>query len=211
MQIDLGTPVRTLDDREIGQVDRLILDPDTGQVKAVVIHRGVILTDDVEVSIEAFELDAEGSLRIGYLADQVKDLSRFDPDRYATPHPDSLSAWGYPEAAEMLWPAYYLAGPALPDRRAAAGPGTTEFDQPAWAEGVIREGSAVVSEDGHPVGEIAGLTFEAPSGQLSRFAVRSGFLVTKEIELPGDAIASADDQTVYLRLTRDQIQALAGG
>ena len=49
MRVELGSTVRTSDGKDIGRIDKLVLDPDTGQVKSVVVRKGVILHDDVEI------------------------------------------------------------------------------------------------------------------------------------------------------------------
>jgi len=42
--IELGAHVRTSDGQDAGTIDRLILDPATADIKAAVVHQGVLLS-----------------------------------------------------------------------------------------------------------------------------------------------------------------------
>ena len=46
MHIELGRPVMSRDGERIGTVDQLVLDPDTREVRAIIVHRGLLLTED---------------------------------------------------------------------------------------------------------------------------------------------------------------------
>ncbi|HEX2171414.1 MAG TPA: PRC-barrel domain-containing protein [Dehalococcoidia bacterium] len=200
MQVELGAHVRSSDDHAVGRITWLILDPDTGQVKKAVIQKGFLLVEDIEVPLDAFSQDVEGGVRLRYTADEVHNLSRFDQARYAEPTSTYASAWGWPDTAGLLTPVYPLPGPIVAD---AADRGRTLEDQ---ANAVIQEGSEVFSRDGEKVGEVHRVRFDPNTGRTLSFVVRSGFLFTHDAELPGDTIASVDDQAVYLSLTKDQVR-----
>lgn len=200
MQIELGAHVRSSDDHDVGRIAWLILDPATGQVKTAVIQKGFLLVDDIEVPLDAFTQDAEGGVRLRYTAKEIEGLPRFEQSQYAVPTPDYISAWGWPDAAGLLTPAYPLPGPIL-----AGEIDRGERTEQDLANAIIQEGSEVFSADGEKVGEVHSVIFDAGTGRTVSFVVRSGFLFTHDTELPGDAIASLDDQAVYLSLSKDQV------
>jgi len=74
MDIGLGMSVYTSDGQGIGSVDRLILDPDTNQVKAAVIRKGTFLPHDKEVIRELMDITPDGNIRLTATA---ADLTAF--------------------------------------------------------------------------------------------------------------------------------------
>ena len=208
MEVELGTQVRSSDGQDVGKVTFLILDPEDGHVKTAVIQKGFLLTEDIEVPIDAFEPGREGDVRLIYTADQVRDLPRFDQGDYTTPPPDAFSAWGYPAAAGLLWPVYRLPGPVVQEVPPSADQPGHAVAQQNWDNAVIQEGSDVVSQDGEKVGEVHSIGFDPMTGRPTSLTVRRGFIFTEDFELPGDTIAMVSDRMVYLTLTQEQVRAL---
>ena len=64
MRVEVGARVRTTDGQDVGTIDRLIVDPGNNEIKAAVIHKGLILPRDVEVPLSALELGPDGSIRL---------------------------------------------------------------------------------------------------------------------------------------------------
>src|ERR671936_220544 len=61
MRVELGARVRTTDGKDVGTIDRLIVDPSNNEIKAAVIHKGMILPRDVEVPLSAIEPETDVS------------------------------------------------------------------------------------------------------------------------------------------------------
>src|SRR5919205_4225233 len=82
MRVELGAKVRTADGKDVGTIDRLIVDPSNNEIKAAVIHKGMILPRDVEVPLSAIERGSDGSVQLTYTADQVDHLPEFFESNY---------------------------------------------------------------------------------------------------------------------------------
>ena len=214
--IKLGDQVRTSDGHDVGNIDKLILDPSSGEVKAAVVRKGFILHDDVEVPLSAFQAGSGGIVRLTYTADQVNELPRFSEGSYTTPPPGYVSPYGYP-AGGLLWPVGWWPGtppvsapsygsPDPVSREVAAG-----LRQQDWANAVIDEGSDVISRDGEKVGEIESVTIDPATGQPASLIVRKGFLFTEDLTLPAETISSVDDRVVYLTLDKAEAEAYVRG
>ena len=63
MRVELGARVRTTDGKDVGTIDRLIVDPSNNEIKAAVIRKGMIQPRDVEVPLSAMEPGPDGSIR----------------------------------------------------------------------------------------------------------------------------------------------------
>jgi hypothetical protein len=167
-----------------------------------VVHRGFILTRDVEVPLEVMEIAPGGEVRLSYTADRVDTLPEFYEANYTTtPPPTYTPMAGYP-AAGLYWPATYGMAPAMPLVDDVDSATRHEVDEALRRQdldnAVIGEGSDVRSRDGQKVGTLHRLAFDPEKGHLTRFVVRSGFIFTEDTELPAALIASVDDGVIFL-------------
>jgi uncharacterized protein YrrD len=214
MQVSLGATVRTADGENVGSIDKLILDPHSHDVKTAVVRKGFILTEDVEIPLDALDSVSEDEVRLHLSADEVRSLPRFSEANYTAPPPSYAMPAGYTYPSDrLLWPlavpAYPMAFP--PYWTPPPGPEGEVRDmlrQQDLENVVIDEGSDVYSSDEHKIGEVHKVIFDSASGRPSRILVRRGFLFTEDFELPASLIASLDDGVIHLNQTRD---AISGG
>ena len=209
MQVELGTQVRMADGQVVGPVERLILEPGTYQIRAVVIGAGGRLPQAVEVQLASLTSGPAGDLRLEMPAEEIEALPAFverdyqgEPLTGATPTVGSA-------AGEALWPTGYAppppAGRGTPtaadttDLREAAV--TTDRDQQS---AVIGAGSVVQAGDGQTVGEVGGLTFDEATGQVTTLAVRRGG-AAGALAVPASLIASVDDNLIRLTVPANEI------
>ncbi len=210
-KIELGAAVRSADGQEVGAVDRLIVDPDHGNVTAAVIRTGSLLPHDVEIPLTAMTVDGPEDVRLAYTADHLDDLPEFCESTHTITPPAGyvVPLLAYPAGA-LYWPATFGYGTVVPpyagvssvvDAEADRG-GPTEANR-AWRRqhlenAVVGEGSVVLSRDGEQVGELHRLVFDADSGDVAGLVVRQGWLFTEEVELPAALIAGVDDGVISL-------------
>jgi sporulation protein YlmC with PRC-barrel domain len=218
MLVKLGMSVRTSDGEDVGKIEKLILDPASGDVKAAVIRKGFILTDDVEVPVDLLEADTESQARLQCTAEQVKDLPRFDESIYTTLPTDYPTPYGYPPGG-FFWPVGY---PIVPPYPATGVPPTDEaygsrVPEPVMEarretvlhNAVIEEGSDVKDRAGEKIGELHRLTFDPDSGEPTGIVVRKGFLFTEDVPLPADLIESASDGEIHLSIYKDEAERIS--
>src|SRR5437763_4273301 len=124
MSVEVGARVRTTDGKDVGTIDRLIIDPSNNEIKAAVIRKGMILPRDVEVPLSTLELGSDGSIRLTYTADQVDQLPEFFERNYtATPPAGYVPPADYPIGG-IYWPmnyGYFAVPPRGPADSSAAG------------------------------------------------------------------------------------------
>ena len=211
MDVTLGMHVYTSDEQDLGTVDRLILDPERGTVKAAVVSKGFFLPQDVEVPVELFQAGPSGDARISYSSTDIDKLPSFAEGDYTAPPPDYLAQSNYPATA-IYWPVGYSLGmtpldtPAIDNMPVSPWTGDVEVDKEVATalrrqdleNAVIGEGSEVLGQDGKKVGTVRELTFDPASGELTGLVVHKGVLLGKETSLPAALIDSVDDGVVYL-------------
>ena len=213
MRVEVGARVRTTDGKDVGTIDRLIVDPGNNEIKAAVIRKGMILHRDVEVPLSALEVGQDGSIRLTYTADQVHHLPEFFESRYtAIPPAGYVPPADYPIGG-IYWPIGYgfFATPPLPETDASTG--SVALDREArealerqdLENAVIGEGSDVVDRDGEKVGEVAQLVFDLDDNRLTSLIVRKGFIFTQDRELPALVVNRVDDGVIYLRAAKQEL------
>ncbi|MCC7106909.1 MAG: PRC-barrel domain-containing protein [Chloroflexi bacterium] len=215
MRVELGSRVRTRDGENIGTIDKLILDPVSGEVKCAVVRKGRILSNDVEVPIEAITTGAGDAVEIAYTRDETDRLPRFVESSYTSSPSDYTSPYGYPIGG-VLWPTGYV-GPlpsavwGLDDDRSVDRDETALMRERDLTNAVVGEGSDVRSYDDEKVGEVHRIEFDTATGRPTRLVMRKGFLFTHDVELPADVIQSVDDGTVLLKLVKEEVERRFGG
>jgi sporulation protein YlmC with PRC-barrel domain len=201
MRAHLGLHVRTSDGQDVGKIDRLIVDPSSGDVKEVVVRRGLILHQDVEVPIDAIRGRTEDDVQLSLTADEAKALPRFVESSYIPPPMDYVSPFGYP-AAGLLWPAGYQRPLATPE---TADGSEREAGQARTA--VIEKGSDVLTRDGETVGKVQDVMFDPETGHPTSFVVRTtGLFSFEEVGLPAGAVSGVDDKVIYLHLNKSEFE-----
>src|SRR5687768_10771370 len=191
MKVELGAKVTTADGKEIGSIEKLILDPESGDVHAVVVRKGLLFSRDVEVALDDIVGQRDGTTRLRYAESELDELRSFHEGSYTTPPPERsaeyASGYGYPTAS-LLWPSSW-SGPVSgePYGHEAIGAvgdevATMHHEQDLSAS-VIEEGSTVRSRNGEKLGEVHRLVFDAQTGRPTMLVIRKGFLFTEDVEV----------------------------
>jgi uncharacterized protein YrrD len=226
MQIELGAHVRSRDDHDIGIIKHLILDPQTEEIKVVVIEKGLFLPEDREVPRSALQVINQDEARLSYTAEEVKHLPHFDESQYIDPPAETTQRFfGFPVGG-LLWPTNAASigygptsmaySPGIIPGSLAIGP--EDFGEPlseeelelrrkrALENAVIAAGSDVFSREGDKVGEVDNITFDTETGHPITLVISRGFFLREELALPATVIASVDDGAVTLSISKAQLQ-----
>jgi sporulation protein YlmC with PRC-barrel domain len=201
----------------IGTVDKLILDPQTGTVKAAVVRKGFLLHQDVEVAADMLAAGPDGNAHIPYTSQEVETLPRFNEAEYTTPPMDYIPPFDYPLAG-VYWPVGWGMGMAAPIPPVAAptGPaytGDSAVDREISAalrredleNAVVDKGSDVLDRDGDKVGTVQELAFDPDTNELTALVAHKGLLKGEDFEVPVSLIDKVDDGVVYLKVDASQV------
>jgi sporulation protein YlmC with PRC-barrel domain len=212
MRLEFDNKVQTSDGRDAGTVERLILDPECNALRAVVLHRGMLLGRSVEVPLQLLEPGPDSALRLTCTAEQEQDLQEFVEGSYTTPPPD-VGAPLAETSDRFSWPL----GPGVtappPTASGSAIDSAVRQDiAEAWRQqearnAVLAAGSAVKNQDGEKVGTVHGLIVDPISGELGQIIVRTGFLSHADFEFPAELIAVVDDDVVHLNVPATEATA----
>ncbi|MFI5267083.1 MAG: PRC-barrel domain-containing protein, partial [Chloroflexota bacterium] len=74
---------------------------------------------------------------------------------------------------------------------------------------VVGHGAEVLARGGEKVGSVHNVMVDPTSHKPSRVIVKRGVLFTEDVELPGDWVASMDDNKVMLNVDKVTVEQLA--
>jgi sporulation protein YlmC with PRC-barrel domain len=219
MHIELGRPVMSRDGKRIGTVDQLVLDPDTREVRAIIVHRGLLLTEDRLVDRAAIDTVApDGTVWLALDAEQAHELPLFVEEEfvrltneeaatlpYVWPSGGGLGPvpllWGAP-AREPVIPEpriapYDPSGGTLPSSTAPT-PAPVEVATNLPPDTVrIDRGTAVIASDGTRLGKVEHVHLNE-DGEIVSLAVDPGLFGGELLHIPAEWIDSVTEEAVHL-------------
>src|SRR3546814_566633 len=77
MDIRLGMHVQSSDGRLLGNVDRIILEPDSHEVFGIIAHKGHFFTTDRIIEVGFIDSAADDTVRLRISQDKADDLPLF--------------------------------------------------------------------------------------------------------------------------------------
>ena len=205
MDIQLNAPVVSLDGSDLGKIDRVIFDPQNGDTTHIVVRKGIILGRDVAIPVDNIRVAAPSRVELDMAKADVEKLPDFVEADYAWPPETWIAPYGWP-AGGVMWPlAYPGVAPIYPgDLRSPDVTGAQDQH-----EAVVGQGADVVAMDGQKVGSVQNMFVDPASHKPSRVIVRRGVLFSEDVEIPGDWVASVDDERVSLNVDKVTVEQLA--
>ena len=170
MQIKRGVSVFTADNKHVGQVERVVIDPQSQEISALVVQEGDFFTED---RVLPFNFIASATEKQIVLEEGV-DLDRlpeFEETHYILLRPeDTEAAHAAGDVIPLYWyPPYGFA----PIGDAAFGPQIIETEENIPAGNVpLEEGAEVVSADGKHVGKVEKILTFPGGDRISHFVMR---------------------------------------
>ncbi len=207
LSIRLGAPVKTREGRHVGNVDRVVVDPDGGRLTHVVVHAGGLLARDVVVPSEAVERASPDSLWLRLSAGDLQSL------------PDFVEAEYVPLESQDEPPIITWEGAPSYEPRAVLVPAATLYDPPVkpYAPQIVEEhenipygtteivrGSRVQCTDGF-LGTVQEVRVDPSSRRVDSFVVEPEGGVERWV-VPADAIQQASHTLVRLRVARCELR-----
>lgn len=210
MQFKEGATVYTPDGEKIGNIDRIVIDPDTKEITHLVVEKGFIFTEDKVVPMSV--IDTVSSDRV-ILREKSGDLERF-PD-FKESHYLSTDG-GIPPTVERenrIYPIYYYpplgsmwkGGPGL-----FATPMFVKKTEKNIPEGTVAidEGTDAVSSDGEDIGEIERVFTDPESDRATHLLISEGLLFKEKKVIPTNWIKLMSEDKVHLSVNSDLLERL---
>lgn len=204
LELNEGTRIEAADGQNVGNVDRLVIDPSGSRVTHVVVRKGIFFQDDRVIPVDAIESADEDLVRLQATVDPGQ-LPAFESTHYVPldeptvnllgRSEDGALAWAYPVAPSTGYPSY----PAYPITT------RTEVERNVPDDShVIEPGSRVITIDGEEIGKIQEVTIDE-DGHLTHVTVDPGWFQSETI-IPAHWVRQIDEDRVQIGVGADALR-----
>jgi uncharacterized protein YrrD len=216
MQLKNGTSVYSSDDKELGRIDRVVLDPQTNEVTHLIIRQGLLFTEDKVIPIGMVASTNEKRVTLNQRAEGL-DLSDFEETYYIEAdgtysadipggYPSTATAPGlysYPPVGMTWWgDPGYLGSPVPADVPAQT---VRNIPQDTIA---LKEGARVVSRDDKHVGNVERVFIDSASNRATHFLISQGLIFTHQKLVPTSWVANTSEDEVTLKVTSNTLEGV---
>jgi uncharacterized protein YrrD len=211
MQFKEGANVFTSDGQEVGDVDRVVLDPVTKDITHLVVRKGFLFTEDKVVPVELVDSATEERVVLKGVED-LEALPNFEETYYVrvtgtdkevsrTPGYVRPYYW-YPPAHINWWSAtrysVYPPPPYVLEVRRNIPEGTVP----------LKEGAHVIaSDDGH-VGDIERVFADPTEDRATHLLISKGLFLKERKVVPTSWIARVSEEEVHLAVGSNLLEDL---
>jgi hypothetical protein len=180
-------------DGPCGQSTRVILKPTTEEITHLVVSNESFPETEYLVSIDHVAESTPDQIRLNCSCNELSKMLIFDKIEFV---PSNLT--GFTGAAYMMWPYYAPAASYI----------TIENEQIPADELAIRRGARVEAADGH-VGRVDEFLINPSNDHITHLVMREGHLWgKKDVTIPVSQIDHYKENTVYLKLNKQDIEKL---
>lgn len=210
MQIKQGAKVITSDNKDVGRVDRVVIDPSTREITHVVVRQGWLFTTDKVLPIQWVSDTVEDTMRLRALDDDLQGLPDFEEDRYVSIEDSNRS--GEPHDGAFARPYFYY----------PYGLGMINTPYPFDELGVkvehgrnipnrtvaLKEGANVIAADGEHVGDVERIVSQGKSDVATYIVISKGLLFKERKVVPNSWVKDVEDEKVHLLVDSDVVSRL---
>jgi sporulation protein YlmC with PRC-barrel domain len=205
MQLKEGAKVFTSDGQEVGEIDRVVINPASKEVTHVVIRMGFLITTDKVVPISLIGPVDDGHVTLRGDKAELEALPDFEERHYvlvgseeAQRDEGSVEAsalYWYPPVGSTWWgtggaPGYY--GYAVPPYYIK-----TEEHIPE-GEVALKEGARVLSADGKHVGHVEAVLTDVETDRATHLLISKGLFLKETKLVPTTWISTVLEDEVHL-------------
>ena len=205
MEFKQDAKVFALDGREVGHVDRVVLDPTTKAVTHIVVRKGFLFTEDRVVPLDLIVAATAEHVTLREDAGDLHALPKFEEPHYVIPEDERIAASDNP--ASPVYPYPPLASGSL-----IGYPTSLNYGEPPYAtyleqnipDGAValKEGAKVFTDDNQPVGNIEQVFTDFWIGdQVTHFLVSKGLLLKEKKLVPISWVSSIGEAEIRLAVS----------
>jgi len=203
MRLKQHAIVVTAEGKEVGHVDRVVMDPKTKAVTHVIVHKGLLFTEDKVVPLDLIDAATEERVTLHEGAGDLQTLPVFEEKHYVMVGGEQGTEGGAgmpPSASAPYWP---LASDPTTPRYIAQ----TKINIPDETVAVAA-GAKVISADDKYVGNVEQVLTEAQADRATYFVISEGLLLKTRRLVPATWVSTIMDDEVHLTVSAHELERL---
>lgn len=226
MKLTKDARIYTHDGKDVGNLNRFVMDPRSKQITHIVFETGLLGSREYVAPMQLVDYTDDSGIHLGPLpVDSVEDLPAFEEERYIVTDEDALLAQGF--VSEDRVDSYYYYPPApfggagimrpegmyqntppglTPHRPAEAGipvsgdSGVIRQTDQNIPDGTValKEGARVLTSDHKHVGDVEKVVVDTGSARATHLLLTKGLLFKERKLIPADWVDSVAEDEVTL-------------
>jgi sporulation protein YlmC with PRC-barrel domain len=204
MLLKFGTDVVTYDDKKIGELESVIVEPTTEEITHLVVRKGVLNTKDKLVPISLVAQSDGSSIKLHEFKGGVKDLQNYETSMFVP-----LDTYINDDLEGEVIPLVFY--PPLSSPRAYSthltGIPVIKKELPGDEE-ALREGAEVVGMEGKKLGRVKEVILDPKTDRVTQLLVKEGVLFKKEYLIPVEWVRSIEENEIDLYVNQNLIENL---
>ncbi len=208
IEINIGAIIES-EGREIGRVERVVLDRDSYEATQLVVsYGGPLHGREVLMPIGWVVATKHDRVRIAHTKAELETLPDFELRHYVQVDELEQEEKDHPrfKIRPADWVNYFVPLVANAFGDPFHTPGVLVTDQMLKAsESALRRGLVVESSDGHKVGTVHEVLLSEPEHCLTSVVIDRGFLLTHPLKIPADWISRIEPERIVLNRTKRQV------
>ena len=208
MELKEGTSVYTPDGREVGKINRFVMDPETNQITHIVVQKGWLLPEDKVVQMEMIRSATEDRVELNDMVQSYEDLPPFEETHFVSADEEeeygesTTHGTGYYWYPPMGYVGYPIYGPNYYN------PPVEKQQNIPESTVAIKEGADIISVDEKHVGDLERLFFDPDTNKVTHFVISHGLLLKDRKLVPAQWVRSAEENKVYLTVSARLLERL---
>jgi sporulation protein YlmC with PRC-barrel domain len=209
MQFNLDATIYSAGGDDLGKLERIVLDPGTGEISHIIVRKGWFFTEDRVIPIDLVDTASEDEIRLKDDIEDLEALPLFEESYFIDADPverdmnteEARAAaaplyWYPPVASPVGFPAYY------------GRPYVTETERNIPDDTVpLKDNAPIFTKDGEEIGRVDQL-FADEDGRVTHLLVSSGLIFTKRKMVPSHWISSVAEERIKLGVDSETLKWL---
>ena len=196
MEFKDGTNVYTFDGKDVGKLQRVVIDPETKDVTHIVVQKGLFFKEDKVIGVDKVDSASMEEITLNCVAAELKEMAPLNIKEYVS--------MGETSGRDPEHDIYWNAGP---DHSLIA---VTKRTIPADLV-ALKEGARVVSEEGSHMGNVERVLTDPETGKVNSFTIAQGLLNKTRKSVPIQWVKYLDDDMVQLAVEAREVEDLPAG
>lgn len=213
MEFKQNASVYTVDGKDVGRVDRVVLDPKTKAITHIVVRKGFLFTEDKVIPKDLLGVANEAGVT---LREEVGDLSAlplFEETHYVRASDGSYTKTGGDNRIDYAPPVYPYPGIGSLLPTTMIDPTAPEFIAETTQnipEGTValKEGAKVIAADGQQVGHVEQVITDPQASRVVNLVIAQGLLLREKRQIPITWVSEVREDEVHLAVGSQTVDEL---
>ncbi len=210
IEINIGAAVES-GGVELGRIEQVILDRNTGEVTHLVVrHGGALHSRHIVMPLNWITSSDSERVVIERNESELEDLPNFEMRHYVSLDRLDEEQWEHPRSRirPTDWINYLVPLIANAFGDPLHTPGVVVTDQLLSAtESAIHRGMAIVSDDEQKVGELLELLVTEPEMRFSGLIIAHGLITVRAVHIPADWVETIQHDRILLNRSYEQVES----